>query len=63
MKRYQLTLFVGEPNEQVVYADLTEKDVEMINMDMQGELNCQYYITLDNYDIIDVGIIDYIEEV
>lgn len=63
MKRYQLTLFAGELDEQVVYADLSEKDVEMIHKDMQGELNCQYCIALDNYEIIDVGIIDGIEEV
>ena len=62
MKRYQLTLCEGEPEEQVVYATLTEKDVEMIHKDMHGELNCAYYITLDDYCIIDVGIIDWIEE-
>ncbi len=63
MKKYQLTICAGEPDEQIVYAHLSEKDVEMIHRDMQGELNCQYCITLDNYEIIDIGIIDYIEEV
>ena len=63
MKRYRLTICAGEPDERVVYVNLTSKDVEMINKDMQGELNCAYYITLDTYEIIEVGIIDFVEEV
>lgn len=62
MKRYRLTICAGEPDERVVYVGLTAKDVEMINKDMQGELDCKYYITLDTYEIIDVAIIDFIEE-
>lgn len=63
MKHYRLTLCAGEPDERIVYVDLTAKDVEMIHKDMQGELNCQYCIALDTYEIIEVGIIDIIEEV
>lgn len=62
MKQYRLTLCAGEPDEQIVYAHLTDNDVEMINLDMCGELNCEYLISLDNGETIDVGIIDYMEE-
>ena len=61
-KRYRLTICAGEPEEQVVYAHLTENDLEMIMADMRGELNCEYLITLDNGEIIDTGIIDDITE-
>ena len=62
-RRYRLTLCAGEPEEQVVYAHLTDNDLEMIMADMSGELNCEYLIILDNGETIDTGIIDDIDRV
>lgn len=62
MRRYKLTLCAGEPEEQVVYARLTDAEFMIISLDILGELNCEHLITLENGETIDTGIIDSIEE-
>ena len=62
IERYKLTLCEGEPDEQVVYANLTNEMVELIKQDIRGELNRECLIALENGELIETGIIDRIEK-
>lgn len=62
-KKYKLILCEGEPEESIVYANLTFDEVETIKKDMRGELNYQCLITLEGGKTIDTGIIDWLEQV
>jgi hypothetical protein len=44
------------------FAELTNKDVERIKADLNGEFAEQYLIKLSNGETVDVGIIDDIKE-
>lgn len=63
IERYKLTLCEGECDERVVYANLTNEAVQMIEKDIRGELNRKYLIALENGELIETGIIDSIEKV
>lgn len=63
IERYKLTLCEGEPDEQIVYANLTNDAMQMIKKDIRGELNGEYLIALENGELIETGIIDAIERV
>lgn len=62
-KKYRLTISVGDDKAEVRYAMLTPKHVDMIKMDMAGELNRQFEITDMTGEKIESGIVDGIEEV
>lgn len=62
IERYKLTLCEGEPDEQVVYANLTNRIVKLIKQDIRGELNCEFLIAIENGELIETGIIDRIEK-
>lgn len=61
VREYELTLFEGEEDEQIVRAMLTDDQVEMIRKDMAGILNSEYCITLTDGSRLEVGCIDAIE--
>lgn len=63
VKPYKLTLCEGEHDEQIVYAKLTNYEVELIKQDIRGELNRECLIALENGELIETGIIDRIEKV
>jgi hypothetical protein len=62
MKRYELTLCKGEPEEEVVFARLTNKEVDLIKEDIAGCLFCLNYISTEDGKMIETGIIDDIKE-
>ena len=57
MKKYKVLI----DNEWCI-ANLSEKDYNNIVLDLHGELNTQYEITLENEEVIETGIIDDIIE-
>lgn len=61
-KRYKITICKGEPEEEVMYADLTVTEYEKIKLDLEGSLNSEHTILTVNGEKIETGIIDYIEE-
>lgn len=49
-------------DDEVHYAMLTKHEVNRIQKDIAGELNCQFEITDENGEKIETGIIDFIEK-
>lgn len=60
-KKYALTICQGEPEEKVVYAHLSQTEVDNITSDMAGTLNRNMLIKLDNGKMLEAGIVDCIE--
>lgn len=60
-KRYKLLLCAGEPDEEIVFADLTYIEANTIKTDINGTHNGQFLIKLTDGREIDIGIIDKIE--
>lgn len=44
-------------------AYLTEKDLQVIEQSLEGQLQSEYLITLTDGDIVNINIIDSIEEI
>lgn len=63
VEKYRLVISVGDDAKEARYAMLTPKQVDMIKMDMAGELGRKFEITDITGDKIEVGIIDNIEKV
>ena len=56
-ERYKLIV-----DDEVHYAMLTKAEVTRVKKDIAGELNCQHEITDEKGEIIESGIIDFIEK-
>lgn len=60
-QKYLLTLCKGEPEEEIVEAELTDGDVEIIKQSINGIFDAEYLITTMDGKQFNVGIIDNIE--
>lgn len=57
-KRYELLISTGENDQQIVFADLTNLEVSVINQDISGKVSGQFIIILTDGSEIEIGIID-----
>ncbi len=61
MNRYKLTVCAGDPDMEIIEANLSYVDFMVITKSIAGIFNAEYLIKANNGRSYDVGIIDNIE--